>query len=229
MKNKVLIIDADLENCKQIKYSLINTDTDVFYVHSVSEGLRKIQSTLYSLIILDILLSQDVDIEMLRKIKMLNDCSLLVLSEQASSVERVMALKLGADDVLTKPYDLEECLARAQTLIRHFTERNPIIGRRYAVVGFPDLLLDTAKRMVYIAGNEIVLTRKEYEILLYLFTNRNLVLSYGQIYEAAWSEDYLWDRGAISFHIRQLRKKLCNCVDIQSVRGVGYRLKLNSQ
>lgn len=226
MKNNVLIIDTDLENCKQIKYSLQNTDTEVYYTLSVKEAMELICTHPYTLVIMDILISHTNVQDFITVVRQMNPTPILALSEQASTADKVLALQYGADDYLTKPYDLDECLARAQALMRRYTQLNRIGQRSYVLVGQNPLMIDTARRVVVALGNEVVLTRKEYELLLYLFTNRNLVLSYEQIYQAVWHEDYLGNSDTISFHIRQLRKKLFNCVDIQSSRGVGYCLKL---
>lgn len=224
MKDNVLIIDTDLENCKQIKYNLLDSNTEVYYVHTVSEAMQMIQANSYTLIIMDVLLSQDGGVDVLRMVKQISDGALLVLSEQASSAERVLALQCGADDVLNKPFDMEECLARAQKLIRHDAATNKIIGRSYAVVGNEDLILDTARRRVSIAGRNITLKRKEYDILLYLLTHRKQVLTYEQIYTAVWKEEYLNDNSVVFFQVNQLRKKLGE-EWIENVYGVGYRLR----
>lgn len=222
--NNVLIIDADLENCKKIKYSLQNKDTDVYYTHSIMEALGMIQKTSYSLIIMDVLLSQNGGLDILRAIRQTDEMPILALSEQASATERVLALNSGADDVLNKPYDLEECLARAQALMRRYTKQNHIGERGYALVSHEDILLDTAKRMVSVAGKNIVLTRKEYEILLYMLTHRRQVLTFEQIYSAVWKDVFLGDNSVIFFHVAQLRKKLGGDW-IENVYGVGYRMR----
>lgn len=222
--NNVLIIDSDLENCKKIKYSLQNTDTDVYYTHSIMEALGMIQKNAYSLIIMDVLLSQNGGLDILRAIRQTDEMPILALSEQASATERVLALNSGADDVLNKPYDLEECLARAQALMRRYTKQNPIGERGYALVSHEDILLDTAKRMVSVAGKNIVLTRKEYEILLYMLTHRRQVLTFEQIYSAVWKDVFLGDNSVIFFHVAQLRKKLGGDW-IENVYGVGYRMR----
>lgn len=224
MKNSVLIIDTDLENCKLIKYNLMNTDTEAYYTHSVSEALQKLQTKQYSLIIMDVLLSTVDGIEMLKVMRHLNDRPLFILSEQASSAERVLALKCGADDVLTKPFDLEECLARAYTLMQRETSRHPTTGRRYVVVGQEDLILETDSRTVSVSGNEIKLTKTEYDILLYLLINRKQVLTYEQIYHTVWKDVFFNDKSIVVYHVHNLRKKLGGNW-IESIYGIGYRMR----
>lgn len=222
--NNVLIIDADLENCKRIKYSLQNADTNVYYTHSIMEALNMIQKKPHTLIIMDILLSQSGGLDVLREIRKMDEMPILALSEQAGATERVLALNCGADDVLNKPYDLEECLARAQALMRRYTKQNHIAERGYALVSHEDILLDTANRIVSVSGENIALTRKEYEILLYLLTHRKQVLTFEQIYNAVWKEVFLGDNSIIFYHVAQLRKKLGGNW-IENVYGVGYRMR----
>lgn len=222
--NHVLIIDEDMENCKRIKYSLQNVDTDVYYTNSIIEALGMIRKKSYTLIIMDVLLSQRGGLDILKEIRQMDETPILALSEQASAIERVLALNSGADDVLNKPYDLEECLARAQALIRRYTRHNRIDERGYALVSHEDIILDTAKRIVFVEGERISLTRKEYEILLYMLTHRKQVLTFEQIYNAVWKDVFLGDNSIIFFHVAQLRKKLGGNW-IENVYGVGYRMR----
>lgn len=223
MKNNVLIIDTDLEICKQIKYALCNTDTDAFYTHSITEALPMIRIRPYTLIIMDILLACNACLAMLGEIRRMNNVPVLVLAEQATPVERVLALKYGADDVLNKPYDLEECLARAQVLIRRYTEQHQAGVRNYTTVDFEEILLDTANREVSVTGKIITLTRKEYDILLHLLTYQKQILTYEQIYDAVWQYPSLGDKSAVNYHVHNLRKKLGG-EWIECVYGIGYRM-----
>lgn len=136
-----------------------------------------------------------------------------------------MALQYGADDVLEKPFALDECLARARVLLRRYTELNHIGERSYVMVNHDAILLDTARRIVYMAGTEVALARKEYEILVFLVKHSNCVLTYQQIYKAVWKDVYLDNNSTIFYHVGNLRKKLKDEKLIESVYGVGYRIK----
>lgn len=182
------------------------------------------ESNTYTLIILDVPLSQHSGADILSAVRQLNDAPILALSEQASSAERVMALRCGADDVLNKPCDLDECLERALALMRRYNSENQMNGRSYTIVAYEDLLLDTARRKVSIAGNHVTMTRKEYEILLFLLTHRKQVLSYEQIYRNVWKEEFLGDNSVLNYHIHTLRKKLGSDW-IETVYGIGYCMR----
>lgn len=219
--NHVLVIDGDLLTCKEIKYSLQDDMTDVYYTQSVDEAIHMLQKKQYTLIILDACLSQDGDMGLIQKIRQMNPMPILALSETASTAEKVMALKYGADDILDKPYSLEECLARAQALMRRYTQLNHITGRNYALVSHGDIMLDTARRQVTVGNDKVILTKKEYDLLLYFIKNRNRVLTFEQIYNAVWNEEYLMDKSTIFYHVGNLRKKI-KADWIESRYGVGY-------
>lgn len=219
--NHVLVIDCDLLTCKEIKYSLQDEITDVYYTQSVEEAVHMLQEKLYTLVILDACLSENGGTALIEQIRQMNPLPILALSETASTADKVAALNCGADDFLNKPYDLEECLARAQALIRRYTQLNHINGRSYALVSHGDIMLDTARRQVIIGDDKIILTKKEYDLLLYFIKNRNQVLTFEQIYNAVWNEEYLMDNSTIFYHVGNLRKKI-KADWIESRYGVGY-------
>lgn len=116
---------------------------------------------------------------------------------------------------------LDECLARAQALIRRYTQLNHIEGRNYALVSHGDLMLDTARRQVTVGNEKVILTKKEYDLLLYFLKNRNRVLTFEQIYHAVWQEAYLTDNSTIFYQVGNLRRKL-KADWIETKYGVGY-------
>ena len=219
--NRVMVIGGDLFTCKEIKYNLQDDTTTVFYTQSIEEAVHMMQKEPYSLVIIDACLSQTRGTEIIQQIRYINSLPILALSETASTADKVAALQCGADDFLEKPYELEECLARAQALIRRYTQLNHITGRTYALVSHGDLLLDTARRQVSVAGKKVKLTKTEYAILLYFLKNRNRVLTYEQIYNAVWNEEYFMDNATIFYHVGNLRRKL-GADWVVSEYGVGY-------
>lgn len=225
MTKDILVIDSDFENYKAIQENLQDESTAVHYTATIQEGLHKMMLHNYSLIIMDVLLSETSGHDVIAAMREKRPMPILVLSEQASIEDKVLALKNGADDFLQKPYDLDECLARAQALMRRYTELNHIAQRGYAIVTHQDVMIDTGKRVVYVDGDEVSLTRKEFELLIYFLKNRNRVLTYEQIYDAIWHEEYWGNNTAIFNHIRKLRRKLGADNLFESVHGVGYRLK----
>lgn len=224
MTKDILVIGGDTELYQGIKRNLADESVKVYQITSVQEAIWKMQTHSYCLIILDVLLADGMGQEIISIIRQMNPVPILALSEDASIANKVLALKNGADDFLQKPYDLEECLARAQALLRRYTELNHISERNYAVVSHEGLLLDTGRRLLSINGKEISLTPKEYGILLYLLKNRRQIMTYEQIYEAVWKDMYLNDRDTVFYHVGQLRRKI-GAKWVESVYGVGYRLR----
>lgn len=221
MKNYVLVIDGDLNTCKEIKYNLQDEYTDVYYTGSIQEALQIMAKENCSLVILDACIYQYDGTALIQQIRQMNPLPILALSETAGTADKVAALKCGADDILNKPYDLEECLARAQALMRRYTQLNHITGRNYALVSHGNLMLDTARRQVTIDDETVILTRKEYDLLLYFIKNRNRVLAFEQIYTAVWHEEYLMDNSTIFYQVGNLRRKL-KADWIETRYGMGY-------
>ena len=179
----------------------------------------------FGLIVIDLSLSETAGHSVIAALREMQPMPILILSESVTTSAKVAALKNGADDYLEKPYELELCLAKAQTLLRRYTELNHIAERGYAVVCHEQLLLDTARRTVCFNGEEIKLSKKEYDLLFYLIKHKNQVLTYEQIYEAVWNDVYMNDKGTIFYQIGQIRRKLGSADLIEAVQGVGYRLK----
>lgn len=225
MKREVLVIDRNTEVFDHIKNKIEDTTTNVCHAHNPEIGLHYMRQKNYSLIVVDLSLSEAAGHDVIMELRKMQPMPILILSESGSVTDKVKALNNGADDYLEKPYDLEICMAKAQALLRRYTELNHIAERGYAVVCHEQLLLDTARRIVSFNGSEIKLSKKEYDLLLYLLNHKNRVLTYEQIYEAVWNDAYLNDRSAIFYHIGQLRRKLGDAELIESVHGVGYRLK----
>lgn len=225
MKKGVLVIDSGLAVFGAVREHLQDETTQVYHAVSTEEALKKLRTNHYCLIILDVLLSDGSANEVIMEIRKLRPMPIFVLSEQASAAERIMALKCGADDCMEKTDDFEECLVRAQSLLRRYTELNHLSQHGYAVVSHEGLLLDTSSRIVSVDGSEVSLSPKEYNILLYLLKNRNHIMSFEQIYTAVWNQPFVDDNATIFYHVGNLRKKLGSPDWIESIYGVGYRLK----
>lgn len=206
--NHVLVMDNDLSTCKEIKYSLQDELTDVYYTQCIADAIHKMKKELYTLVIIDACFSPNGGIELVKQIRQINPMPILALSETASTADKVAVLKCGADDILKKTYNLEECLARAQALMRRYTQLNHITGRNYVLVSHGNLMLDRARRQVSVGNEKVILTKKEYDLLLYFIKKRNRVLTFEQIYKAVWHEEYRMDNSTIFYHVGNLRRKI---------------------
>lgn len=220
---KILIVEDDLEILRTVlKYF------DAFgYVleraKNYKDGLEKVNEFLYDCVILDLNLPDGDGIELLAKIKAKNKSTGVIILSANSSIEtKVAGLEFGADDYLTKPFHLSELNARIKSVVR----RNKYEGDN--TVSFNEIIVDTAAQEVTVNDKSLRLTKKEYELLLYLMINKNRVLTKQSISEHIWG-DFIDRTDSYDFiysHLKNLRKKILekNGRDyIQTIYGIGYK------
>lgn len=226
MKKKVLIIDDDLNTCRQIKYSLQSVTTDVYYAFSVIEGMRRFMEQEYCLVIMDIVLAEIDGEELLKIMRRAKTIPILVLSSKPGLESRLSAYQAGAHAYLEKPYELEECLAQAESLMELYVGLKPPVERCYTLVFGMDLMIDPERRIVTLKGQTLNLTRKEFELLFCLASHAGQILSREQLYSQVWNSEssYSVDE-TVKSHIKTLRKKLtpADREYIKNVWGIGYR------
>lgn len=227
MEINVLIIDDDIELCQLLKkyVEMENITPDI--AHTGTDGLDKMIKGSYQLIVLDIMLPEMDGFQVLEKIRGISTVPVLMLTAKTSSKDIVNGLRLGADDYLTKPFDMEEFNARVLSLIRRYTTLNSRSNETNNLYVFQGLSIEFDTRVVTVEQEQVELYPKEFEILCYLAKNQGKILTKKQIYEEIWNEQYAYDDNNIMGHISKLRKKIepnpNNPTYIQTVKGVGYR------
>ncbi|MCQ5144440.1 response regulator transcription factor [Enterocloster bolteae] len=232
MKKKVLIIDDDLNICKEIKYSLQSETTDVYYALSAQDGFEQFTKHQFCLIIMDIQLSETDGLLLLEKLRKMNPMPILVISSKSSNVSRIEALKAGAAGYMEKPYALEECLAHAQSLIQLYADINPISKRRYTLAFGMELVIDPELRQATLKGESLNLTPKEFDLLFCLAEHAGQVLSREQLYGYVWNQGVQYNVDElIKAHIKALRRKLTPAGKeyIKNVWGIGYRFSTDEE
>lgn len=145
MKNKILIIGDDLENCKRLKYHLQSDFTDVYYAVSVQDGLEHLMTRDYTALIMDVCLCETDGLLLLKEIRKMNGLPIIAMSSKGNLAEKARAISSGADDFLIKPQgpdDLEDCMLRTQSLIRRYTELNHIHEPTYSIVSCGSLVMN---------------------------------------------------------------------------------------
>lgn len=182
MKKKVLIIDDDLNVCRQIKYSLQNDTTEVYYVLSVRDGLKSFMEQSYCLVIMDIVLSETDGHELLTLMRQAKPTPILVLSSKPGNEHKLKAYHAGAHAYLEKPYELEECLAQAEALMQLYVGLVDKEKRCYTLAFGKDLIIDPVRRTATLKGEPLDLTKKEFELLFTLASHAGQVLSREQLY-----------------------------------------------
>lgn len=226
--NKVLIIDDDKELCALMKKCIEQEKLSAVTVYNGIEGVRLIDENKdsYSLIILDVMLPDIDGFQILQKIRDTSNIPVLMLTAKSSEEDKVFGLRLGADDYLTKPFGINELLARVNSLIRRYTTLNPFTADIDSI-SLKDMVIDKLNRTVTVKDIPVLLTGKEFDLLLFLASNKGRVFTKKQIYSQVWEEEYAFDDSNIMSFISKLRKKIEPDPEhpfyILTVRGVGYR------
>ena len=221
MKN-ILIIEDEVNISDFIKMEL---EYEGYKADTYSDGKDGLEAAIknnYDLVILDLMLPGLNGLEVCRRIKKNKDTPIIMLSAKDSVMDKVAGLQIGADDYIAKPFAIEELLARIQVVFRR--EEKVILGR----ITFKDLVIDQGTRTVYKENEEIMLTNKEYELLMLLINNKNQVLSRNIILEKIWGYNYEIETTVVDVYIKYLRNKLHSENKeeyIQTVRSVGYIMR----
>ena len=227
--NSVLIIDDDKELCSLMKKCVEQENLSALVAHGGVEGLRLANENRSncSLVILDVMMSDIDGFQVLRKIRETSNVPVLMLTAKSDEEDKVSGLRLGADDYLTKPFSLNELMARVNSLIRRFTTLNPTSTINPDILTLKDMVIDKENRIVSINAVPVDLTGKEFDLLYFLASNKGRVFTKKQIYTQVWEEEYAFDDNNIMSFISKLRKKVEPDTDhpfyILTVRGVGYR------
>lgn len=188
--------------------------------HCVFDGMAAadaLDKSRYDLILLDVMLPKVDGYELMNYIAPL-EIPVIFLTAKSSVTDRVKGLKLGADDYLTKPFEIIELLARVETVLRRYHKTENILTVH-------DLVIDTASRTVKRNDEPINLTKKEYELLLLFVRNKNVALYRETIYERIWGGEYMGDSRTVDLHVQRMRKKIGWEDKIVTVYKVGYRLE----
>ena len=224
--NKVLIIDDDKELCVLIKRSVLSEDIEADFCNTGKEGLQKLKEKEYQLVILDVMMPGMDGFETLEEIRKESSLPILMFTSKNDSASKVRGLRAGADDYLTKPFDMDELIARIVSLIRRYTRFNQQDGISQQLE-FDGLKIDIENRSVTTENGIFELPPKEFDLLLYCAKNQGKILTKQQIYEEVWREEYFYDDSNIMAIISRLRKKLeinpGSPKYIQTIKGIGYR------
>lgn len=222
---RVLVIDDDVEICSLLKKVIEENGWQCELAYNGLEGIEKLQSTSFDLVLLDLSLPYQSGDSVLLKLRTFSDIPVIVISAKELVTTKIDLLKIGADDYVTKPFDIDEVIARSEAVLRRNTH---LTKNSLNEVCHKNLRLNLDEKRVYIEENEIQLTRTEFQILELLIKHPNKVFSKQNIFESIWKDDYYDDGHTINVHISSLRGKLAQInpeIDyIETVWGIGYRL-----
>lgn len=221
-RKKVLAVEDDERLARLLELELEHAGYETHCEHDGVQGLRAVRFWEPNLILLDRMLPGMDGMEVCRNIRAFSAVPILMLTARGELIDKVEGLDGGADDYITKPFHMEELLARIRVALRG-TE-GPAKGSLLAV---QNLILDPAARSVRRDETDIQLTRREFDLLEYLMRNRGIVLTRGQILDNVWGEAYEGEANIVDVYVRYLRGKMDDAFDpklLHTVRGVGYVL-----
>jgi len=221
---KILIIEDEIKIARFLELELKYEGYIVSQSHDGRDGLDKATSEIYDLIILDVMLPSLNGLEVLRRLRQVSEVPVIMLTAKDETMDKVMGLDIGANDYMTKPFAIEELLARIRTALK----KVPIFKEITNIISIGELTMDLDQHIVKLINNPIDLTKTEFDLLKYLMENKNIVLSRNKIIDIVWGYEYMGDTNVVDVYIRYLRIKIDDKLDkkfIYTVRGVGYILK----
>lgn len=224
MSKKVLVVDDEKLIVKGIRFSLEQDGMEVDCAYDGEEALQLAKENEYDIILLDVMLPKLTGFEVCQQIRDFSNVPVVMLTAKGDDMDKILGLEYGADDYITKPFNILEVKARIKAIIRRTNHKEK--GEESRTIESRDMKLDCEGRRVYISGKEINLTAKEFEVLELLILNPNKVYSRENLLKLVWGSDYPGDVRTVDVHIRRLREKIeASPSDPKYVHtkwGVGY-------
>ena len=226
MCEKILIIEDDIDIAVMVKEYLSKDGYKVYIASDGMEGLRVLKEEKVSLVLLDVMMPKLDGYETLTRIRKFSNIPIIMVTAKGQQLDKVKGFKNGCDDYIVKPFDLVELSLRISAILRRSMMKN-ING--ISKIVYKDLIIDKEAFEILKNGNEIKLTKKEFEILKLLMENQGKVYTSENIYNIVWNEEYLCNDNSVITHIRNLREKIGDKVKdsiyIKTIWGVGYKVE----
>ena len=228
MSRKVLVVDDEKLIVKGIRFSLEQDGMEVDCAYDGEEALEKIKGKEYDIVLLDIMLPKLDGFEVCQQVREFSDVPILMLTAKGDDMDKILGLEYGADDYITKPFNILEVKARIKAITRR-TTKSAQKKKDDSVIKASDMTLDTDSKRLHIKDQEINLTSKEFDVLELLVKNPDKVYSREKLLQIVWGSQYPGDVRTVDVHIRRLREKIEeNPSDPKYVHtkwGVGYYFK----
>lgn len=225
MAKKVLVVDDEKLIVKGIRFSLEQDGMEVECAYDGEEALRLATENAYDMILLDLMLPKMDGFEVCQRIREFSNVPIVMLTAKGDDMDKILGLEYGADDYITKPFNILEVKARIKAIMRR-TGTKESAPAKAKVIESGDLKLDLESRRLFILGREVNLTAREFELMELFVTNPNKVFSREKLLELVWGVDYPGDVRTVDVHVRRLREKIeANPSEPKYVHtkwGVGY-------
>ncbi len=225
MSKRVLVVDDEKLIVKGIRYSLEQEDMEVDCAYDGEEAVRMVKENPYDIVLLDIMLPKLDGLSVCQQIREFSDVPVIMLTAKGEDMDKIMGLEYGADDYITKPFNILEVKARIKAILRRSGKRGEEDSDKKVIVK-DDMRIDCESRRITIGDREVNLTAKEFDLLELLATNPGKVYNRDDLLNIVWGYEYPGDARTVDVHIRRLREKIeANPSDPKYVYtkwGVGY-------
>ena len=222
--SKILIVEDEEKIARFLELELIHEGYEIIKASDGRSGLEIAENNAIDLIILDIMLPELNGLEVLRRLRRSSDIPVIMLTARDATMDKVAGLDAGADDYLTKPFAIEELLARIRTALK----RRIVIDNKNDVLEYKSLKLNKKRHEVLYGEKTIELTNREFKLLEVLMENKNIVMTRDELIEKVCGYDYIGETNLIDVYVRYVRTKVDDMLGIKvitTVRGVGYVIK----
>lgn len=224
MAKKVLVVDDEKLIVKGIRFSLEQDGMEVDYAYDGESALEAAHAQKYDVILLDVMLPKMSGFDVCQQIREFSDVPIIMLTAKGDDMDKILGLEYGADDYITKPFNILEVKARIKAIIRRSSKQSRDVRDNMEIYG--SMKVDANSRRVYLKDREISLTTREYELLHLLIRNPRQIYSREQLLHEVWGASYPGDARTVDVHIRRLREKIeenpSDPVFIHTKWGVGY-------
>jgi DNA-binding response OmpR family regulator len=218
----ILVVEDESSIASFVALYLKNAGFGVRTAANGNDALAQVAQEMPGLIVLDLMLPDIDGIEVTKRIRQTSDVPILMLTARDEDVDKIIGLEVGADDYLTKPFNPRELVARVKSILRRsVSDRRESEPR---VLKHGELEIDAGRREARVAGEEVQLAPKEFDLLWELLDHNGLVLTRDQLLERVWGYTFAGDTRTVDVHVRQLRRKLGDASPIVTVWGVGYKV-----
>ena len=230
MAQHILIVDDEESIVTLLKYNIEQAGFTTEVAYTGKDALDKANEQVFDLIVLDVMLPEMDGMEVCKQMRQKQvQTPILMLTAKDDEFDKVLGLELGADDYLTKPFSPREVVARIKAILRRVTYHSNSSEEERESFKIADLMVYPEQYEATVKGEGLILTPKEFELLLYLTRNKGRVLSRDQLLSAVWNYDFVGDTRIVDVHISHLREKIepdtKKPVYIKTIRGLGYKME----
>ncbi|MBR3016035.1 MAG: response regulator transcription factor [Clostridia bacterium] len=206
MAKRILLVDDEPLIIKGLRFTLEQEGYEILTASDGEEALEVFRNEPVDLVLLDVMLPKLDGIQVCQRIRETSNVPILMLTAKGEDMDKILGLEFGADDYMTKPFNILEVKARIKTVLRRVTQ--PVTSEEKKIIRVHDMEVNIVNRSVTLGGKDVRLTAKEFDLLQLFITNRGKVFSRETMLETVWKYDYMGDARTVDVHIRRLREKI---------------------